>query len=85
MAVTRTIKVWTDSIGPAICRGAKCRKPIQWGEIVSTGRKMCFDGDAVVLRTGNDPQTWREYSEFDFADNHWSTCQDAKSFDRKRS
>lgn len=78
----RWMEVWVDTMGYAKCRGPKCGEQILWAELVLTGRKMCFDGRAVALRTRTDEATGREIAAFDFTDNHWRACADAERFKR---
>jgi hypothetical protein len=80
---THTTWVFADTVGTARCRDERCGARITWGEIVKTGKRMCFDGELVALRTdveqGSGPQVW----EVDLADNHWATCPAAKDFKRR--
>jgi hypothetical protein len=78
---TRTTWVYADTVGRARCRGESCRAPITWAELVTTGRKMCFDGELVALRT--DDRDGRQIWEVDLDANHWATCVDSKGFKRR--
>lgn len=79
MAVGRTIEVFSDSVGRAECRS--CRAAISWAEIVKSGKKMCFDGEIVALRTFHN-EDHRLVLVVAFDTNHWRTCPNAK--DHKR-
>jgi hypothetical protein len=81
MSTTKMIEIWADTRGRARCRG--CRAPIEWAEIVVTGKKMCFDGEIVALSTRHDHATRRLIESVDLSTNHWATCPDAKSFKRR--
>ena len=78
MPDTRTIEVWADTRGKARCKG--CQAPIEWAEIVKSGKKMCFDGEIVALRTRHDPQTHRLIEAVAFDTNHWGTCPQRAQF-----
>ncbi len=80
MTETRTIEVYHDTLGPGVCRG--CKASITWAEVVKTGRKMCFTGKPVALRTRHEDATRRLIDEYDFDDNHWKDCPEAKAFKR---
>jgi hypothetical protein len=81
VSVTKTIEIYADTRGPGKCRG--CRAPIEWAEIVASGKKMCFDGQIVALETRHDPATHRLIEKVDLATNHWATCPDRDAFRRK--
>jgi hypothetical protein len=76
-----TIEVFADTKGKARCRG--CDAKITWAEIVKTGRKMCFDGEPVALRTRHDT-SHRLIEELDLSTNHWATCPEAGQFKGRR-
>lgn len=77
----KTIEVYADTRGVSTCRGQSCREKIIWAEIVGSKRKMCFQGDAVPLRTRYD-ESHRLIEAFDFNDNHWAHCPDRERFAR---
>jgi hypothetical protein len=81
MSVVKTIQIFADTRGRATCRG--CHAPIEWAEIVSSGKKMCFDGQIVALSTHHDPGTRRLVEVVDLATNHWATCSQRDQFKRK--
>lgn len=80
MSDVKVIEVFADTRGQAICRG--CGAPIEWAEIVKSGKKMCFDGQILALTTRHDPATQRLIERVDQATNHWATCPKAKDFKR---
>jgi hypothetical protein len=77
----KTIFVYSDTRGTAKCRG--CGASITWAQVVKSGKRMCFDGDPVALRTRHDDSR-RLIEELDLDTNHWATCPDAKTFKRAR-
>jgi hypothetical protein len=77
-----TIAVYADTLGVATCRGATCRQTITWAEVVASGKKMCFSGRPVALRTEHEGATHRLINHYDMADVHWSTCRDRQAFKR---
>jgi hypothetical protein len=77
----RTIEIFADTRGKAICRG--CGQPIEWAEIVKSGKKMCFNGEIVALSTRQEPETARLIEAADFATNHWGTCPKREEFKRR--
>lgn len=81
MSDTRTIEVYHDTLGPGICRG--CHAGITWAEIVTTGKRMCFTGRPVALRTRHEDSTRRLIDAYDFDDNHWRACPNAGDFKRR--
>lgn len=81
MTETKTIQIFADTRGRAKCRG--CHAPIEWAEVVASGKKMCFDGQIVALSTHHDPATRRLIEVADLATNHWATCPERDQFKRK--
>jgi hypothetical protein len=77
------IEVYGDTVGRNFCRDVACEAPLIWAEVVKTGRKMCFNGDAVPVQTRHD-EAGRLIEIYDVADNHWAVCPGAKSFKRAR-
>jgi hypothetical protein len=78
----RLLEVYGDTVGRSRCRGATCGQLLIWAELVQGGKRMCFNGDAVVLQTRTHP-SGRPIEAYDFADNHWAHCPDSKAFGRK--
>lgn len=76
----KTIQIWSDTRGRATCHG--CRAPIEWGEVVASGKRMPFSGQIVALSTHADPATRRRVDVVDLATNHWADCDQAKRFKR---
>lgn len=79
---TRTIVILADTVGRARCRDDRCGAFITWAENAKTGRRMCFDGELVALRTDTDA-CGRQLWEVDLATNHWATCPGAERFKRR--
>lgn len=79
---TTTIGVYADTRRRGTCNGAHCSAALTWAEVAKSGKRMCFTGDPVALRTEHDAGG-RLIEHLDFADNHWATCPDAKGFKRK--
>jgi hypothetical protein len=77
-----TIEIFADTRGKARCR--LCDAPIEWAEIVKSGKKMCFDGEIVALTTRHEDATGRLIEAVAFDTNHWATCPNADDFRRKR-
>jgi hypothetical protein len=80
MAVT--IRVWADTEERSVCREGSCRKRLLWAEVVESGRRMCFEAAAVVLRVETDLLD-RRIHVYDLADSHWGSCTNPDRF-RKR-
>lgn len=78
MTGPKLIEVWADTVGRSTCRDRVCGAAITWGEVVASGKKMCFTGEPVVLRTTE--RNGRTIEAYDFEDNHWKTCPGARSF-----
>jgi hypothetical protein len=81
MSDVKTIQIFADTRGRATCRG--CRAPIEWAEVVASGKKMCFNGQIVALSTHHDPETRRLVEVVDLATNHWAACPARDQFRRK--
>lgn len=79
---TRTTWVWGDSVGRQVkCKDPRCGQWITWAENVRTGKRMCFDGTLVALKTAtmlDGRQQW----EVDLDTNHFATCPGADRFRR---
>jgi hypothetical protein len=76
----KTIEIFADTRGRATCRG--CHAPIEWAEVVASGKKMCFDKQIVALSTRHDPGTRRLIEVVDLSTNHWATCPNRAQFKR---
>ena len=74
--------VWGDTVGRSTCRHDACRARITWAEGADSGRRMCFDGELVALKT--EHRDGRVAWLVDLADNHWATCPGADQFRRTR-
>jgi hypothetical protein len=81
---TKTIAVYADTRGVAVCRGRTCRQSITWAEVVGSGKRMCFTGEPVPLRTEQDA-AGRLIEVLAFDDNHWATCPDRETFRRPKA
>ena len=76
----RMIAVFADTKGRAPCRG--CGASITWAEVVKSGKRMCFTGAPVALRTEHtEDRRLVEYLPFE--DNHWAMCPNAPQFKTK--
>lgn len=78
MSATKTIQIFADTLGRARCRG--CQAPIEWGEIVASGKKMPFDPPIAVFSEHVDPASRRRVQVVDLATNHWATCPKRDQF-----
>ena len=76
------LKIYQDSKGPGTCRS--CAAPITWAELTS-GKRMPFDGEIVVVRTQGSILDGRVIEEVDtdITPSHFQTCPQAKDW-RKR-
>lgn len=83
MSQTKTIQIFADTRGRSRCSAPSCRADIEWGEVVASGRKMCFDAPIVALSTHHDPGTRRLVEVVDLATNHWASCVAREQFRRK--
>lgn len=80
MPEPRTLAVYADTKGPGRCRG--CGAAITWAEIVDSGKRMCFTGQPVALRTEHSLDR-RLIEHLPFEDNHWAACPDRQRFAAK--
>jgi hypothetical protein len=80
--ITKTIEIYQASRGRTTCRGASCGAPIEWAEVVNSGKRLCFDAPITPLRTFPD-ERGRLVDVVDLSRSHWATCPDTKSFRRK--
>ena len=80
--MSRTTWVFADTVGAARCRDERCGARITWAEIVKTGKRMCFTGELVALRT-DTAADGRQVWEVDLEDNHWRSCPGAADFRRR--
>jgi len=81
------LEIWHDSISPVTsCRS--CGAPIEWAEMVRSGRRMPFDALApglVAISTKHDPDTHRLIDVVDstVSKNHFVTCPQGNAWRRK--
>lgn len=81
------LEIWHDSISPVTsCRS--CGAPIEWAEMVKSGKRMPFDAKApgiVAVSTKHDPETHRLIDVVDstVSVSHFSTCEQADKWRRK--
>lgn len=68
----KLVKVFTNERRKATCK--YCGEPVIWLKTVNRARFMLFDGDAVALKTGDDPATGQAVEYYDREDCHWETC-----------
>jgi hypothetical protein len=80
--VEKTIAVYADTEGVARCRGDACQQTITWAEVVGSGKRMCFSGTPVPLRSEHEGATHRLIHHYAWDDNHWATCPDRVRFKR---
>lgn len=79
------IAIYADSRGKDRCRS--CGAPIEWAEVVASGKRMPFDRELVVVRTEGNPITGRviEHVDTSISASHFATCPDAQDWrGRKR-
>jgi hypothetical protein len=78
----KTIDVYADTEGFALCNGPTCGQRILWAEVVASGKRMCFTAQAAPPRIVNwhRDDNGRAIHTYDLADNHWGPCPDAKGF-----
>ena len=79
-ASTTTIGVYADSRGLGKCRGPNCGAPIEWAQVVDSGRRMCFNRGAARTAISYEPGSRRRIDHLDLTANHWATCPDADAF-----
>lgn len=77
----KLIQVYADTVGRARCSGPTCGAAITWATVVASGRKLCFDGELVALKTSMDADH-RQIWEVSGDDMHWATCLDVERFRR---
>lgn len=73
------VDVYADTRGKARCRD--CQQLITWYTAVTSGRRMCFDGEPVALRTAHDGDR-RLIETLDLDEVHWKTCPEADRWKR---
>jgi hypothetical protein len=76
-----TAWIYADTLGQTLCRGAQCRAKITWAEMVSSGKKMCFDGEPKPLEIAD--RLGRPVWQVDLQTTHWRSCPDQQVFRRK--
>jgi len=76
------IEIWAKSRGQSVCRS--CGAPIEWAEIVASGKKMPFDGEIVAIATKQDPATGKAIDVVDLTvtKSHFATCKQANKWRR---
>lgn len=80
MTETRTIEIFADTRGRGRCNG--CGAQLVWGEVVKSGKRMCFEAPAVPVSTRNDDATRRPVEAIAFDENHWARCPKRDRFKR---
>lgn len=81
MPAPKTIRIWADTRGAAVCRGCPAR--IEWATVVESGKRMCFD-EIVTVETTTDTKTGRPIIVALLDKNHWATCPDRERFHQRR-
>ena len=78
------LAIYQDSKGKGTCRS--CGAPIEWAELVSSGKRMPFDGKIVAVRSQANVLDDRviEFVDTSVSPTHWSSCPQAKAWSRKR-
>jgi hypothetical protein len=73
-------QIYGDTRGKSVCKS--CGAPIEWAEMVASGRKMPFDGEIVAVRTEHEPGSHRLIEIVDLAVSisHFATCPNASNF-----
>lgn len=78
------LKIWADTKGLSNCKS--CGTPIEWAEIVASGKKAPFDAPIVSVATEADPATRRQIETVDTSvtKSHFATCKDANDWRSNR-
>jgi hypothetical protein len=77
------LKIYADSKGPGKCRS--CGASITWAEMVSSGKRMPFDGEIVAVKTEQPGIGERQIEHVDTTVNlsHFATCPDSEKWRRR--
>jgi hypothetical protein len=78
------LQIFQDSRGKGSCRS--CGAPIEWAELVASGKRMPFDAPIVALKThGNTLGGARIVEDVDTTVtlSHFATCPNAKTWRRR--
>jgi hypothetical protein len=81
MKETRTIEICPDRRGRGVCRG--CGAALVYGEIVTSGKRMCVDVPAVALETRHEEATRRVIEAITFEANHGARRRQRERFKRR--
>lgn len=76
------LQVWDDSRGTGQCRS--CHATITWYELVSSGKRMPFDGDEIVyVKTDTEGRRLVGHIDATINKSHFATCPEATTWRRK--
>jgi hypothetical protein len=72
------IRVWADTRGESVCQS--CGAPIEFVEVVSSGKRMPFDSPIIVVEHILIAETQREIAVIDTKESpsHFGTCPQAQ-------
>jgi len=77
------LKIYQSSRGHGRCRS--CDAPVEWAELVTSGKRMPFDPPIIVVQTEGSPIADRviEHVDSEITKSHFATCPDGPTW-RKR-
>lgn len=75
------LEIWADTRGQSACRS--CGAPIEWAEMVKSGKRMPFNGEIVPVRSEHRDGRLVEIVDSTVTTSHFSTCKDAKDWRRR--
>lgn len=75
------LNVYDDTRGRGECRS--CKAPITWFEMVSSGKRMPFDGDVVFVRTRTEDGRLVGGVDNSVNPSHFSSCPQASNWRRR--
>jgi len=75
------IAIYADTRGRGYCRS--CKAPIEWAEVVISGRRMPFDPPIVAVRTSEFDRRAVEEVDTTITKSHFATCPDSKAWRRR--
>ena len=75
------VRCLADTRGRGTCKA--CGAALTWMQTIA-GKRMCFDGDPVALKTEHSEDR-RLVEVFSSDDVHWSRCPQAGQFKRART
>lgn len=81
MGKTTSLFVYDDTKGSGECRS--CHAPIEWFEMVGSGKRHPFNAGVVYLATKLEETTRRLIGIISSDDSHFASCPQSKQWSHK--